>query len=242
MLILPVAGDTFVISVADPQIFLFGSTARSWSVLSEVGKTSVWLSPLSWVCCFGRTSPTGDDRPWVQPPPVITAWPPLRKRDSHVTRGSDVIFGKGESLTFGRRCLGVTFSPAIAQRASCSDSCPLSIMQINYDSQVIAQWRLCAPGVCFPCTIWPFGHQAGAAAQSDNQGCSTIRPIIDNNRVQLAYSDSDFGLYPLSACLPRGLRPRHRRFKWRGAACSRWANSSKPPAETFFLPGSVCCY
>lgn len=107
-------------------------------------------------------------------------------------------------------------------------------MQINFDSRVIAQWRLCAPGVCFPRTIWPFGHQAGAAAQSDNQGCSTIRPIIDNNRVQSGYSDSDFGLYPLSACLWRGLRPRHRRFKRRGAACSRWANSSKPPQKHSF--------
>lgn len=107
-------------------------------------------------------------------------------------------------------------------------------MQINFDSRVIAQWRLCAPGVYFPCTIWPFGHQAGAAAQSDSQGCSTIRPIIDNNRVQLAHSDSDFGLYPLAACLPRGLRPRQRRFKRRGAACSRWANSSKPPQKHSF--------
>lgn len=84
LLILPVVGDAFVISVADRQIFLFGSTARSWSVLSEVGKTSIWLSPLSWACCFGRTSLTGEDRPWVQPPAVITAWPPLRKRDSRV--------------------------------------------------------------------------------------------------------------------------------------------------------------
>lgn len=107
-------------------------------------------------------------------------------------------------------------------------------MQINFDSRVIAQWRLCAPGVCFPHTIWPFGHQAGAAAQSDSRVCSTIRPIIDNNRVQLGYSDSDFGLYPLSACLPHGLRPRHRRFKRRGAVCSRWANSSKPPQKHSF--------
>lgn len=152
----------------------------------------------------------------------------------HVIKGNDVIFRKGESLAVGRRCVDVTFLPAVAQSASCSDSRPLSMMQISFDSRVIAQCRLCAPGVCFPRTIWPFGHQAGAAAQSGSQGCSTIRPIIDNNRVEFGYSDSDFGLYPLSACLPRGLRPRHRRFKRRGAVCSRWANSSKPPQKHSF--------
>lgn len=48
--------------------FPFGLAVRSWSVLGEVGTTSTWLSPLSWVYCCGRTSPTDEDKPWVQSP------------------------------------------------------------------------------------------------------------------------------------------------------------------------------
>lgn len=42
-----------------------GVTVRSWSLLSEVGKTATWQCPLSWGCCCGRTSPTDGDRLWV---------------------------------------------------------------------------------------------------------------------------------------------------------------------------------
>lgn len=210
--ILPVARDTFVISVADRHIFLCLVRQRG------AGASSVRLGRHHYGCLHSAGSaaleelhlPATTDREYNRRPssPRGRRW----GRETHWLRARQrevMSFpAKEKSLLVGRRCFEATFSPAIAQWPSCSDSRPLSIMQIDFDSRVIAQWRLCAPGVCFPHTIWPFGHQAGAAAQSDNQGCSTIRPIIDNNRVQFRYSDSDFGLYPLSARLPRGLRPR----------------------------------
>lgn len=62
-------------------LLAFGFAVRSWSVLSEVGTTSTWLSPLSWVYCCGRTSPTDEDKPWVLGfHSVIPAWPVSRER------------------------------------------------------------------------------------------------------------------------------------------------------------------
>lgn len=53
-------------------LFPFGFAVRSGSVLGEVGTTSSWLSPLNWVYCCGRTSPTDEDKPWV---PSLTRFP-----------------------------------------------------------------------------------------------------------------------------------------------------------------------
>lgn len=142
------------------------------------------------------------------------------RRETHkcAAKGNDVIFSKRrEPHSRSKMCWCHIFTHP--------GYCPVSIMFWFMLTQHYANqfWlpgsrtvaSLCAESV-FWRTIRPFGHQAGASTQSDSQGRSTIRPIIDNNRVQFSYSDSDFGLYPLSACLPRGLKPRHRRFKRRG--------------------------
>lgn len=85
-----------------------------------------------------------------------------------------------------------------------------------------------------PRTIKPFDHQAGSsypgvtakAFQQLGQLFTAVAYSSFTQTVTLAF-------IPSSACLPGGLRPRHRRFKlrmvvggWGGGVWSRWTNVS----------------
>lgn len=166
---------------------------RSWSVLVEIGTTSTWLSPLSWVYCCGRTSPTDEGKPWVRSPtrvpfghPRVTGSEEVETQVANaraaLAKENYVILSEGESLT-------LYWLPWVSRRRDHSTYFPVNALIHAHSplckSNLTPEWKYWRVFVHHEPGLWTikaFDYQTGTSSQSDSQDRLATRPIVQQVR------------------------------------------------------------